>query len=95
MKKRMTLEEFGREHFAPEFLQECDDEYRRAEIIGGKHDQRWADARLPGWQFFRATGGTLFVGSNDELGLTAQGPNEQEVLQAAGKAQAIAVQRAD
>ena len=92
MQKRKTLEEFGREHFSPAFLKECDDEYRRAEIIGGKHDQQWADARLPGWQFFRATGGALFVGSNDELGLTAQGETESEVQKAAEEAQAIAVQ---
>jgi hypothetical protein len=32
--KRQTLEELGRELFGAEFLKECDDEYRRMEIVG-------------------------------------------------------------
>lgn len=67
---RKTLEEFGREIFSPEFLQEADAEYRLMEIIARNHEHEWTDWRLPDWEFYRATGGAVFVGCNNDLGLT-------------------------
>lgn len=92
--KRQTLEELGRELFGPEFLKECDDEYRRAEIIATKHDREWTDWRMPDWTFYRADYcEILFVGINYELDLTVQGSSEQGVLEAAGEAQTILAQQ--
>jgi hypothetical protein len=92
--KRQTLEEWGRKHFSPEFLKECDDEYRRMEIVGSKHDREWTDWRMPDWTFYRADySEILFVGINYELDLVVQGSSEQEVLEAAGEAQTILAQQ--
>lgn len=86
--KRQTLEEFGREIFDPEFLKECDDEYRRMEIVGSKRDREWTDSRLPGWTFYRSDYcETLFVGCNNDIGLTVQGSSVSEVQEAAAEAE--------
>lgn len=92
--KRKTLKEFFSEIFDPEFLKECDDEYRRMEIVATKHDREWTDWRMPDWMFYRASYcNILFVGINYELDLTVQGSSEQGVLEAAGEAQEILAQQ--
>jgi hypothetical protein len=92
--KRKTLEKFCKETFSPKFIKECDDEYRRREIVGGKHDRVWTDWRMPNWTFYRADYcEILFVGINDELDLTVQGSSEQGVLEAAGEAQEVLAQQ--
>lgn len=92
--RRKTLREFFEEIFPPEFIKECDDEYRRMEIVGSKHDREWTDWQMPDWTFYRADYcETLFVGINYELDLVVQGSTEQAVLEAAGEAQTVLAQR--
>jgi hypothetical protein len=91
---RKTLRQFMEETFTPEFLKECDDEYRRMEIVGSKHDREWTDWRMPDWTFYKASYcDNLFVGINYELDLTVQGSSEQGVLEAAGEAQEVLAQQ--
>lgn len=88
--KKQTLEELGREIFGPEFLKQCDDEYRRMQIVGSKYDRTWVTEQLPGWEFFRSDYcEILFVGSNIGLGLTVQGSSENEVQEAAAEAEQV------
>jgi hypothetical protein len=78
-----TLEEWGKEHFSPEFLAEADSEYRRAEVAAEDHDLCWLDGILPRWEFYRQTGGGLYVGIDEETGDSVEGPTEEAVYQAA------------
>jgi hypothetical protein len=88
--KHKTLRQFMEENFTPEFIRQCDDEYRRMEIVGSKHDREWMDSRLPGWEFFRSDYcDSLFVGINYDLDLTVQGSSESEVQEAAAEAEQV------
>jgi hypothetical protein len=89
-KSRQRSDKFFGEIFGPEFLAEAAVEYRRAEIVGHDYDRAWIDERLPSWKFYRASGGGMFVGVNNTLGLTVQGDTESAVQETAAEAQQLA-----